>query len=276
MMNDATLHDQLERLRADSGFVSIGAHVYDYETERAFSHEGDRWFHGASTVKVAVLVALFHAAETGRLRLEDRLHVRNRFRSIADHSIFRVVRDRDADASVHRRVGRSMKLTELAEPMITRSSNLATNLLLEFLTPQFIADTLAEAKVEGVNVVRGVEDNVAFERGMNNTLTAHGLVQLLRLLRDDHFFPEAARRQMLDILFAQEFRSMIPAGLPDSAQVAHKTGEISTCTHDAGLVLLPGRRPYAVAILTEHAAGLEEPQKTVARVSRLIYEFITA
>ena len=68
---------------------------------------------------------------------------------------------------------------------------------------------------------------------------------------------------------------MIPAGLPDAAQVAHKTGEISTCTHDAGLVLLPGRRPYAVAILTEHPTGLDEPQKTVARVSRLIYEFIT-
>jgi beta-lactamase class A len=69
---------------------------------------------------------------------------------------------------------------------------------------------------------------------------------------------------------------MIPSLLPDSAQVAHKTGEISTCTHDAGLVLLPGRRPYAVAILTEHPPGLDGTQKTVARISRLVYEFIAA
>jgi beta-lactamase class A len=81
---------------------------------------------------------------------------------------------------------------------------------------------------------------------------------------------------MLDILLAQEFNSMIPALLPDSAQVAHKTGEISTCTHDAGLVLLPGRRPYAVAILTEHPPGLDDTQKLVAKVSRMVYEFITA
>jgi beta-lactamase class A len=227
-------------------------------------------------MKVAVLLALFHAANTGRARLEDRLHVRNRFRSIVDRSIFRVHRDRDADAAVHHRVGRSMKLLELAEPMITRSSNLATNLLLEFLTPDFIQSTLTGAAIDGVRVVRGVEDSVAFDRGINNTLTASGLVSLFRLLREDRLFAEPERRQMLDILFAQEFNSMIPSLLPGSARVAHKTGEISTCTHDAGLVLLPGRRPYAVAILTEHPPGLDDTQKLVAKVSRLVYECITA
>jgi beta-lactamase class A len=275
-MNEAALHDHLEKLRTESGSAAIGVQVHDYETDRTFAHAGDRWFHAASTMKVAVLLGLFHAAGAGRLRLEDRLHVRNRFRSIADQSIYRVHRDRDADSAVHRRVGRSLKLLELAEPMITHSSNLATNLLLEFLTPQSIQSMLAEARVEGVNVVRGVEDNVAFERGLNNTVTPRGLVQLFRLLRENQLFPEAARRQMLDILFAQEFNSMIPSLLPSAAQVAHKTGEISTCTHDAGFVLLPGRRPYAVAILTEHPPGIDEPQKTVAKASRLVYEFITA
>jgi beta-lactamase class A len=276
MSDEPSLHNELDHLRSENGFTSVGVEVYDYETDRVFSHESDRWFHAASTVKVPILLTLFHAAEQGKIRLEDRLHVRNRFRSIADRSIFRVGRDRDADASVHRRVGRSMKLIELAEPMITRSSNLATNLLLEFLSPELVRQTIHEAGIDGADVVRGVEDNAAFERGMNNRMTARGLVQLFRLLRDDRLFPESARRQMLDILFAQEFNSMLPAGLPDSAQVAHKTGEISTCTHDAGLVLLPGRRPYAVAVLTEHPAGLAEPQKFVARVSRLVYEFITA
>jgi len=275
-MNEEALHHQLEALRTQSGSTAIAVHVYDYETERTFSHEGDRWFHAASTVKVPILLALFHATNLERVHLEDRLHVRNRFRSIVDHSIFRVVRDRDADAGVHRRVGRSMKLIELAEPMITRSSNLAANLLLEYLTPQFIQSMLADTRIEGVQVVRGVEDSVAFDRGLNNTITARGLVQLFRLLRDDHFFPEPTRRQMLAILFAQEFNSMIPSLLPDSTQVAHKTGEISTCTHDAGLVLLPGRRPYAVAILTEHPPGIDDPQKTVAKASRLLYEFINA
>lgn len=275
-MDEAALHARIEELRESSGCAAIGVHVDDFESGRQFSHEADRWFHAASTMKVAVLLALFKAVQDGRVALDDRLHVRNRFRSIADRSIFHVQRDRDADAAVHRRIGRSMKLSELAAPMITRSSNLATNLLLDFLTPAVVQRTLDEAGIEGVKVLRGVEDAVAFDRGLNNTLTARGLARMFGLLREGDFFTDASRRQMLDILLAQEFNSMIPEGLPVPAQVAHKTGEISTCTHDAGLVLLPGRRPYTVAILTEHSAGADGTQKTVTKVSRAIYEFITA
>jgi beta-lactamase class A len=275
-MDQTALHDRIEEIREESHLQAIGVHVHDHEDGREFSHEGDRWFHAASTMKAAVLLALFKAAESGKVRLEDRLHVRNRFRSIADRSIFNISRDRDADATVHRRVGRSMKLIELAHPMITRSSNLSTNLLLDYLTPTFVQETLASAGVEGVKVVRGVEDNPAFEKGLNNEATARGLAKAFGLLRDPEFFSEASRKQMLQIFREQEFNSMIPALLPSGTEVAHKTGEISTCTHDAGLVLLPGRHPYAVAILTEHAPDTEAPQKAVAKVSRAIYEFITA
>ena len=275
-MDEAALQARIEEIREEGGIEAIAAHVHDEDTGREFSHHGDRWFHAASTMKAAVLLTLFKAAETGTVRLEDRLHVRNRFRSIADQSIFNIARDRDADAAVHRRVGRSMKLIELAHPMITRSSNLATNLLLDHLTPAAVQQTLAAAGVDGVKVVRGVEDNAAFEQGLNNLTTARGLVQLFRALRDPRFFRETSRKQMHEIFLAQEFNTMIPALLPSTTEVAHKTGEISTCTHDAGLVLLPGRRPYAVAILTEHAPDAPAPQKTVARVSRAIYEFITA
>ena len=58
---------------------------------------------------------------------------------------------------------------------------------------------------------------------------------------------------MFDILFQQRFNAMLPAGIPESAKarVAHKTGEISTVTHDAGMVFLPGRAPYALLVLPE-------------------------
>ncbi len=276
MMDEAALQARIEEVRETGKLRAIGVHVHDEESGREFSHAGDRWFHAASTMKAAVLLTLFKAAEAGKVRLDDRLHVRNRFRSIADRSIFNISRDRDADSAVHRRVGRSMKLIELAHPMITRSSNLATNLLLDYLTPATVQETLATGGVDGVKVVRGVEDTPAFEQGINNLTTARGLVRLFRLLRDSRFLPEAARRQALDIFLDQEFNTMIPALLPGGTQVAHKTGEISTCTHDAGLVLLPGRHPYAVAILTEHDADSEGPQKAVARASRAVYEFVTA
>ena len=74
---------------------------------------------------------------------------------------------------------------------------------------------------------------------------------------------------MLDILHAQEFRSGIPAGLPDDARVAHKTGEISTVAHDAGIVYLTDREPYVVVILTRMEAGRAAASgRTRSRASR--------
>ena len=76
-------------------------------------------------------------------------------------------------------------------------------------------------------------------------------MQLLRLIAEERAFSPELSREMLDILHAQEFRNGIPARLPRAVRVAHKTGEISTIAHDAGVVYPPGRKPYVIAILTE-------------------------
>ena len=65
--------------------------------------------------------------------------------------------------------------------------------------------------------MRGVEDITAWERDINNRVTADGLLSVLRLLQDPHHFSPDLRQEMLDILHAQEFKNGIPAGLPDGA-----------------------------------------------------------
>ena len=260
------------KIAADAEFGAVAVALHDYESGREFALEGDRVFHAASTIKVPLLLAIYKLAEEGRLHLDDTLHVRNRFRSLAGGEVFRVAANRDGDGAVHRRVGRSMRVRELARAMITRSSNLATNLLLDHVGIEAVRGVLAEAKIDGIEIARGVEDTRAFEQGISNRVTARGLVRLFRLLGDGDFVREETRGQMLEILHAQEFNSMIPEGLPKDARVAHKTGEISTVCHDAGIVFLPGRKPYVVAILTEMPASVETRSGPVAEISRAIYE----
>src|SRR5216684_2103369 len=89
------LNKELERLAAESGARAIAVALHDFETDFRFSLRGDRWFHAASTIKVAVLLAVFRAADEGRLGLDDSLHVRNRFISAADASPFRLSPDSD-------------------------------------------------------------------------------------------------------------------------------------------------------------------------------------
>ena len=129
---------------------------------------------------------------------------------------------------------------------------------------------MREAKVDGVELRRGVEDHDAHERGINNEATADGLLSLLSALRGD-FLTTESKREVIRILLEQRFNSMIPAGLPAHATVAHKTGEISTACHDIGIVYLPEREPYVTAILTEFDPEREGRRETVAAISQAIY-----
>jgi beta-lactamase class A len=264
------LHVELETLALKNKARAVGVALHDLETGFRFSLRGERWFHAASTIKVAVLLAVFRAADEGRLRLNDSLHVRNRFFSAADGSVFRVSQDRDATPELYATIGRTAKISALAHAMICGSSNLAANLLLDFVGLEYARTVLREAEVAGVELRRGVEDHGAHERGINNEATADGLLSLLSAIRGDFLTPES-KREVIRILLDQRFNSMIPAGLPAHATVAHKTGEISTACHDIGIVYLPEREPYVAAILTEFDPETEGRRETVAAISEAIY-----
>ena len=270
----ASLETKLQKLEERSQARSLSVAMLDLATGDAFGYKADRWYHAASTIKLAVLLGLFAAFHQGRYVPEARLHVRNRFRSAFDGSAFRVQSERDADAQVQASIGRTMRLSELARNMIIRSSNLATNLLLDLLGIEFLQRTLDDFGLKGIDLVRGVEDELSFENGINNSVTADGLVQLLRVIAEERAFSHELSRRMIDILHEQEFRSGIPAGLPSGARVAHKTGEISTIAHDAGVVYLPKREPYIVAILTEWQPGITGRSATIAAASYMIYEHV--
>jgi beta-lactamase class A len=264
------LQEELEALALNDKARVIAVALHDLETGFRFSLRGDRWFHAASTIKVAVLLAVFRAADEGRFRLDDSLHVRNRFFSAGDGSPFRVSQDRDATPELHAAIGRTVKISALAQAMICGSSNLAANLLLDVVGVEYARTVLRDAQVDGVELRRGVEDHRAHEQGMNNEATADGLLSLLSALRGE-FLTAESKREVIRILLEQRFNSMIPAGLPPHATVAHKTGEISTACHDIGIVYLPEREPYITAILTEFDPNTDGRRETIAAISEIIY-----
>jgi beta-lactamase class A len=268
------LRARLEELEKRSGCRALAVSLYDAETGAVFQHRADRWFHAASTIKLAILLGVFGEIHRGGLVPQSRLHVRNRFVSAYDGTLFRVNADRDANAEVQDAIGKTMRISELALHMIATSSNLATNLLLDYVGLESVQRTLAELGIEGVDIRRGVEDERAFQAGINNQVTADGLVKLLRVIAEERAFSPELSRKMLEILHAQEFKSGIPAGLPVQARVAHKTGEISTVAHDAGIVYLPKRKPYVVAVLTEWEPDATGRSATIAAASYDVYTYL--
>jgi beta-lactamase class A len=271
---------EVEAIQSEARLEAAAVAVHDFATAADWHVSGDRWFHAASTIKVAVLVAVATAVAEGRFQLASRLAIRNRFLSAVDGAPFRIAAARDANAAVHTHIGRTMRVEELAAHMIATSSNLATNLLLDLIGTDYARALLTRLGADGVDLRRGVEDERAFEAGINNRATAHGLVRLFRAIHEGRAATPQGTHWMLHVLRQQAFTSGIPAGLPDSvraeASVANKTGEISNMAHDAGLVFLPDETVYAVAVLTETPPGVAPSQQIVARLSRVAYEQVMA
>ena len=274
-MTEATLRDTILRIGEDARASAVAVAVYDFEHHTTWSINPARWFHAASTIKVPVLLGVYDAIEQHRFDPISRVHVRNRFISVVDGRPYRVPRSSDANAEVQAAIGRMLTVHELAEHMIVTSSNLATNLLLDLVGIEAARASLARLHVSGIDLRRGVEDESAWEAGINNRVTAAGLCETLRLVEEGKAISADASKAMLDILHQQRFRSGIPAGLPEDARVAHKTGEISTVAHDAGIVYLDDRDAYVVVILTEWAPDVNARQETIARISRAVYEYMT-
>ncbi|MEA2764483.1 MAG: beta-lactamase class [Gemmatimonadaceae bacterium] len=273
---ERVLQTRIENIEKESGAKAIAVALHDAETGLELHYKADRWFHAASTIKVPILLGAFAAIDRGELLPHSRVHVRNRFLSVVENVPFRVESGRDANSAVHNAIGKMMRVDELAYHMITTSSNLATNLLLGVIGPDAVNRTLKELDVDdGIDLKRGVEDELAFEKGINNMVTADGLLRILVLLSEGKAFSPALSRRMMDILHGQEFNQGIPARLPKGARVAHKTGEISTIAHDAGVVYLPKRKPYVLVILTEWAPEGTGRSRTIAAISHTIYEFLT-
>lgn len=268
------LREACERAAAAGKTVAIGVAVYDYETDLQFRYHSERMFHAASTIKVAILLSLFKAIDDGRVRADDPLQVRNRFLSGGDGTPFQCDAETDGYPQLYKSIGRTAKVGDLADSMITSSSNLATNLLLDFLSVGYARGVLAAAGIEGVELRRGVDDERAFQQGMNNETSAVGMRDLFGALRGE-VLTKPSRDAVIGILLKQRFNSMIPAPLPARASVAHKTGEISTACHDAGIVYLPERQPYIVAILTETSPETDKRRETVAAISKAVSQCLT-
>ena len=270
---EVSLFRNVLKIKKEHNLEALGIAFYDLQTTIQWAYNGDQYLHAASTMKLAVLLGVFRQVERGELSLEAPVHIRNRFTSIVNQEPFMLDLSNDAEPDVYSHLGRTMTVRELAYWMITKSSNLATNLLVDVVGVRTIQLALDELEIDGIRILRGVEDQAAFEAGLNNEVSANGLLKLLRLIADGKAYSKHASDEMLKILLEQQFRSGIPAGLPKATRVAHKTGNISTVHHDAGIVFVEGRKPYVLVILTQFPA--ETARGTaVADVSRDIFNAI--
>src|SRR5687767_3635354 len=272
----ASLRERVASRIAQVTGATVGVFFAEVGGGAMFALNPDSVFHAASTMKVPVMIEYFRGIDAGRISRDEDLLLGTTFTSIVDGSPYALDAGVDSDSSVFKRVGQRVPLRWLVERMIVRSSNLATNALIERLDAKRVDATARSLGATHTRVLRGVEDGKAFQQGLNNEVSARDLATLMEAIESGKAATKASCREMVEILAAQEFNTEIPAGLPTGTRVAHKTGWINGVQHDAAIVYPPGRKPYVLVVLTKGIRERSVAQKLIADISRLAWDATTA
>ena len=266
------LEKKIAELVRASGAETVAVAYYDLGTGRELLINPDVSFHAASTMKVPVMMEIHRQIAAGQLSIDQRIPIKNEFVSIVDGSHYSLTADSDSESSLYGRVGQTETIRELIRLMITVSSNLATNLLIERVTPERVMDLMRSIGANNIRVLRGVEDGKAFEKGLNNTITARDLMIIMRLIAERRAVSAKASDEMIKVMLDQKFNEGIPAGLPKDAKVSHKTGSITKINHDAAIVYPKDRKPYVLVVLERGIADEKRAHKLIADISHVVYE----
>mgnify|MGYP002632844728 CR=1 FL=1 len=251
----------------------VGIAYLNLETGEILAYNAQELFHAASTMKTPVMFQLFKMRDEGTIDLSNNIHISNHFSSIVDGSFYSLPIESEKDEILFSFIGKDLPYYDVIEKMITYSSNLATNVLMEHTGADSIGKTMRAINANGVLVMRGVEDLKAYQIGLNNVTSAYGMMKVMEAVYSSTLVADSSRLEMIEILKRQHYNSMIPAGLPDGVIVAHKTGSITRIAHDAALVFPADTAPYVLVILTRGWDNQEAAQAVGAKISSKIYDY---
>ncbi len=247
----------------------------DLQTGKEIKINDEIVYHAASTMKTPVMIEVYKQAAEGKLALSDSIELKNEFKSIVDSSSFSLDSADDSEHELYKHIGEKRTIDSLLYQMIIVSSNFATNLIIQKLGAKNVTHTMRQMGACKIEVLRGVEDNKAFDEGLNNTTTAHDLMVIFERIARGEAVNAETSHAMINILLDQHFNDIIPAGLPPGVKVAHKTGFITHVHHDSGIVFLPDGRKYVLVLLSKDWEDEKLAVQTMVNISSLIYKYVS-
>ena len=262
----------IDSLSAVQGTFAVA--FKDLESSETLFINEEEEFHAASTMKTPVMIRLFQMVDSGLIRMEDTVLIKNEFNSIVDGSRFSTEVPADSAEYIYQNIGSYTTLFSLTEDMITWSSNLATNILMEIADPEKVTQTTRELGAKKMKVLRGVSDLKALEKGLSNTTTAYDLMVILESIATNSAASEGSCQKMTTLLLAQRIKDSIPLKLPEGVKVAHKGGAITGVRHDSGIIYLPDGRIYILVLLSKDLIDEQKAMNMMANVSYLLYQYV--
>lgn len=243
----------------------IGIAAKDLDTQESFLYHEDRLFPAASIIKLPILVECLRRTERNEISLLQIVTLKEE--------------EKVGGAGVLLDLHEGLPLTvkDLCTLMIVISDNTATNMIIDLLRIERIAQTMREIGMMSSRLERKLM--IAPHLPTPNFTTPYEVMILLEKLWNGSLLSRDSTRLALDILSRQQFREKIPRFLPSGARVAHKTGELEGVRHDCGLLFKapedggePSRPPVLLCVMTEEQVDVNHADETIGRIARAVYD----
>ncbi|NJN37627.1 MAG: serine hydrolase [Acaryochloridaceae cyanobacterium CSU_3_4] len=247
---------EVQQLAASQAGLTPAMFFLNPDTGDYLNINGDRSVSAASTIKIPVLLAFFEDVDAGKIRLDESLVMRKDLVAT------------EAGSMQYQPIGTRFSALETVEYMITISDNTATNMLIDRLGG---AEKLNQ-RFRGWGLKQIMIRNPLPDLEGTNTVSPQDMAALMLKLTDKTFLSSSSREQALAILRQTVTNTLLPQGLDEDAQIAHKTGDIGSVVGDIGLIEMPNGQHYVAAILVQRPHNDPRAQELIRKISKLTYQ----
>jgi beta-lactamase class A len=218
--------------------------------------DGDRQHVSASLYKLWVLAELYRQAGAGNINLDG-------YASVSGQDAYYDSTLGDLRIAP----GASLTLRRAAYMMITVSDNTASHLLVRTLGPDNINRFMQQ---------NGLTNSVLdWSGGGDNLTTPLDVLRELEMMSTSKMVDAPASREMIDMMLEQQINNRLPVGLPGGVPIAHKTGDLGSLLHDAGIVYGP-TGPYVIVAMASDLRSYSTVWNNVPELSRRVYEYFNS
>jgi beta-lactamase class A len=260
--------------KAHKGKVALA--VKHLESGESYYLNADEVMPTASLIKVAVMVEAYLQADEGKLKLTDKVTLRESDKVPGSGLL-----------TYHFSEGACLPLRDAVRLMIAFSDNTATNLVLDKvgianvnkrMTSWGLPQTRINAKVFRGSTT-SVDPGRTKRYGLGST-TARETARLLEELQVGTRTRPALKQAMLGHLKKNDDKLKFTRFLPSGTVVAHKDGSVDDARTDAGILYTPGGA-VVVCVLTDGNADHRWVRDNAgnllcARVAKEVYDHFSA
>lgn len=224
--------------------------VKNLSTGESYAYNADRPFATASLYKLWIMATAFSQIENNMLSPDEQLSS-----SIPDlNTLFDISPEYAelTDGYI------SLSVQQALTQMITISHNYAALLLTKRITLSSVDAFLSS---------HGLTESFT---GEPPTSTARDIALFYELLYGNKLAGKITTDDMIALLKKQQLNEKLPKYLPDTVEIAHKTGEIDYFSHDAGIVF--GHTPYIIVVMSE-TDNPPAANERIASISNAVYAY---